>query len=96
MSLLLSLKVRSCVSCVCVRKRRRGVVGADALTPPSHMPSSQVCRQTDGLLLSSQYPVNYFSITQIEQWFRDDFRSELAKVIGNKAFDTERNENFWR
>lgn len=58
--------------------------------------SFKVCRQTDGLLLSSQYPVNYFSITQLEQWFRDDFRAELAKVIGSKAYDTERNENFWR
>lgn len=33
---------------------------------------------------------------QVEQWFRDDFRAELAKVIGQQAFDPDRDKNFWR
>lgn len=32
----------------------------------------------------------------MEQWFRDDFRAELAKVIGQQAFDPDRDKNFWR
>ena len=29
------------------------------------------------MLLSSQFPINYFSVTTVEQWFGDDFIEEL-------------------
>lgn len=49
----------------------------------THSPTTpKVTRHTDKVITGSTFPVNYFSISQMEQWFRDDFRSELAKCIG--------------
>lgn len=88
--------------------KHRVIVGRDYYEPHGAIPelvveaamslllSLKVSRQTDGVLLSSQYPINYFSISQVEQWFRSDFRAELAKVIGDSAFDVDRDTDFWR
>lgn len=43
---------------------------------------AQVARSTEGMLLSSQFPVNYFALGQVEQWYGDEFREEFARVTG--------------
>ncbi len=42
----------------------------------------QVARSTEGMLLSSQFPVNYFALGQVEQWYGDEFREEFERVTG--------------
>lgn len=34
-------------------------------------------RHTEGILESSKFPSNYFSVSEMEQWFGDDFRVRL-------------------
>ena len=41
--------------------------------------SKKIARQTEGMLMSNQFPVNYFSISELEQWF-DDFKDALATI----------------
>jgi len=56
----------------------------------------KVPRQTAaGPLASSTFPIKYFSTSQVEQWFGDEFRAELGKAIG-QAMDGNRDAMFWR
>ncbi len=40
------------------------------------------CRKTDGIILSSTFPVNYFSITELQQWFPDEFAAAMEATLG--------------
>ncbi|KAK9803808.1 hypothetical protein WJX73_001553 [Symbiochloris irregularis] len=51
----------------------------------------RVPRRTEGMMLSSQFPSNYFGVSDVEQWF-DDFADEFAdtgKVLPGPS-------KFWR
>ncbi|KAG2447281.1 hypothetical protein HYH02_007611 [Chlamydomonas schloesseri] len=43
---------------------------------------AKVARATEGMLLSSQFPVNYFALGQVEQWFGEEFREEFERISG--------------
>lgn len=53
----------------------------------------KVPRHTEGLLLSSQFPSNYFSISEVEQWFGDDFNEVFERCTGEPLQDGAK---FWR
>ncbi len=62
----------------------------------------KVPRQTEGMLQSSQFPINYFSISELEQWFGADFYSAFEGAAG-RALDQNGDANgnglnasFWR
>lgn len=84
----------------------RIIVGKDYYDPYSIAPETAVeaalslllgkklPRQTEGMLLSSQFPINYFSISEVEQWFGVEFQTcfEAAAGADLKAGD----DDFWR
>ncbi|GFR47804.1 hypothetical protein Agub_g9580 [Astrephomene gubernaculifera] len=56
---------------------------------------AKVARSTDGLLLSSQFPVNYFALGQVEQWYGQEFRHEFERVTGGVKLQTDESDA-WR
>eukprot|EP00894_Picocystis_sp_ML_P000016 jgi/Pico_ML_1/50533/g1723.t1 len=46
----------------------------------------KVQRQTEGLMETTQFPINYFAISELEQWF-PDFRD---------VFEQQPTGDFWR
>lgn len=56
---------------------------------------AKVARSTEGMLLSSQFPVNYFALGQVEQWYGDEFREEFARVTGGEQLQND-TADFWR
>lgn len=57
----------------------------------SFLLSKKVKRKTEGMLMSNEFPVNYFALSSVEQWF-DDFA--LAFTTENKELPGE--DKFWR
>ena len=45
-----------------------------------------------GVLLSSQFPMNYFSITTVQQWFEEDFLSAFE----DPSYILPGQSKFWR
>lgn len=74
-----------------VETRHRVIIGKNYYEPYGGEPeqvvevsfsfilSKKIPRQTEGMLMSDQFPVNYFSISELEQWF-DDFKDALATI----------------
>ncbi|KAG2491838.1 hypothetical protein HYH03_009794 [Edaphochlamys debaryana] len=56
---------------------------------------AKVARATEGMLLSSQFPVNYFALGQVEQWYGEEFRSEFERITGGIQLTTHES-NAWR
>lgn len=85
--------------------KHRIIVGKDYYEPHSITPEAvveaalslllvkKVPRQTEGLLMNSQFPSNYFSISELEQWFGEDFNEEFERSIGVHREETE---DYWR
>jgi hypothetical protein len=48
----------------------------------------QVPRSTEGMILSSQFPSNYFSVSEVEQFF-DDFGDEFKGEPGRTGCSSE-------
>lgn len=45
-------------------------------------------RHTEGILGSNQFPVNYFSVSSLEQWYPDEFHEEFMRATGvSRRFD---------
>lgn len=44
----------------------------------------KIVRQTEGLLTSETFPINYFAVSEVEQWF-DDFKMMFdgQELVGN-------------
>lgn len=55
---------------------------------------AKVARSTEGMLLSSQFPVNYFALAQVEQWYGDEFLDEFERISGGLRPKDEK--EFWR
>jgi hypothetical protein len=49
----------------------------------------KLTRHTDGIILSSTFPVNYFSMTEMEQWFPDEFTAMLEAAVGQPRQPSE-------
>ncbi|GIL53949.1 hypothetical protein Vafri_9515 [Volvox africanus] len=56
---------------------------------------AKVARATEGILLSSQFPVNYFALGQVEQWYGDEFRQEFERITGGVQLP-DGNKDAWR
>eukprot|EP00803_Ostreobium_quekettii_P010351 evm.model.scf_81.7 EVM.evm.TU.scf_81.7 scf_81:74400-78145(-) len=84
-----------------VETRHRIIIGKDYYEPYKVDPESvvelvfsfllanKVPRHTEGMLLSSQFPINYFSISELEQWF-DEFKGVFSSIGDLKGSE------FWR
>eukprot|EP00243_Klebsormidium_subtile_P004783 TRINITY_DN18939_c0_g1_i1.p1 TRINITY_DN18939_c0_g1~~TRINITY_DN18939_c0_g1_i1.p1 ORF type:complete len:432 (+),score=103.11 TRINITY_DN18939_c0_g1_i1:146-1441(+) len=50
----------------------------------AYLLSKKIARQTEGLLHSETFPINYFSVSEVEQWF-DDFKImfDNQELVGN-------------
>ncbi|KAF8065577.1 hypothetical protein HT031_003178 [Scenedesmus sp. PABB004] len=44
-------------------------------------------RHSEGMLGSAEFPVNYFTISEAEQWFEDDFAAAFLHVTGATLVD---------
>lgn len=55
---------------------------------------AKVSRATEGMLLSSQFPVNYFALGQVEQWYGEEFLDEFERITGGVRPMAE--DDFWR
>eukprot|EP00891_Asterochloris_glomerata_P003517 jgi/Astpho2/3517/Aster-06431 len=51
----------------------------------------KVPRQTEGMLLSNQFPINYFSVSEVEQWYPD-----LADLWSKTEHGLPDAGKFWR
>ncbi|PNW72346.1 hypothetical protein CHLRE_16g671950v5 [Chlamydomonas reinhardtii] len=56
---------------------------------------AKVARATEGMLMSSQFPVNYFALGQVEQWFGEEFRAEFERLSGGVQLQ-DGTGNSWR
>ncbi|KXZ55763.1 hypothetical protein GPECTOR_2g1313 [Gonium pectorale] len=56
---------------------------------------AKVARSTEGMLLSSQFPVNYFALGQVEQWYGEEFRHEFERITGGVELQTNESDA-WR
>ncbi|GLC44486.1 hypothetical protein PLESTB_000068200 [Pleodorina starrii] len=56
---------------------------------------AKVARATEGILLSSQFPVNYFALGQVEQWYGEEFRHEFERITGGVRL-SDGNQDGWR
>ncbi|KAG2434162.1 hypothetical protein HXX76_007889 [Chlamydomonas incerta] len=56
---------------------------------------AKVARATEGMLTSSQFPVNYFALGQVEQWFGEEFRDEFERLSGGVQLE-DGTANSWR
>eukprot|EP00882_Tetradesmus_deserticola_P011845 GHRQ01012537.1.p1 GENE.GHRQ01012537.1~~GHRQ01012537.1.p1 ORF type:complete len:274 (+),score=150.52 GHRQ01012537.1:738-1559(+) len=51
-------------------------------------------RHRDGMLGTADFPVNYFTISEMEQWFPDDFGASFLHTTGKELVDGQ--DFFWR
>ncbi|GFH23934.1 uncharacterized protein HaLaN_21634 [Haematococcus lacustris] len=51
-------------------------------------------RHTDGIMAVDQFPVNYYTISEVEQWFPDDFKAAFELSSGQVLDSSE--EVAWR
>ncbi|WIA16386.1 hypothetical protein OEZ86_007875 [Tetradesmus obliquus] len=51
-------------------------------------------RHRDGMLGTADFPVNYFTIGEVEQWFPEDFAATWLAVTGKEMTDGQ--DFFWR
>lgn len=51
-------------------------------------------RHRDGMLGTADFPVNYFTISEVEQWFPEDFAATWLAVTGKEMTDGQ--DFFWR
>lgn len=54
-------------------------------------------RQTSGMMDSATFPVNYFGVMQMDQWFGEEFAKQFSRVTGGELIaESERQKEFWR
>lgn len=51
-------------------------------------------RHSEGMLGSAEFPVNYFTISEMEQWYPDDFAASFLHITGKNLVDGQ--DFFWR
>ncbi len=52
-------------------------------------------RHTDGIILSSTFPINYFSMTEMEQWFPEEFAAAMEAAVG-QPLKRDADQGAWR
>ena len=57
----------------------------------SFLLSKKVSRKTEGILSSNEFPINYFAVSTVEQWF-DDFALAFEEEEGGLPGE----DKFWR
>lgn len=53
-------------------------------------------RNSEGLLTISQFPVNYFAITEVAQWAGEEWGEALEAAAGRKLDGDAPGEEAWR
>jgi hypothetical protein len=56
--------------------------------------SLRLPRHTEGMLPVAQFPVNYFTISEVEQWFPDAFAAAFLQATGADLEDGT--DSMWR
>lgn len=44
----------------------------------------KIPRQTEGMLHNGQFPINYFSVSALEQWFDDEYADCFERMTGKR------------
>lgn len=50
-------------------------------------------RHREGLLGTAEFPVNYFTIAEVEQWYPEDFAATFLHITGKELQDGQ--DFFW-
>jgi hypothetical protein len=51
-------------------------------------------RHSEGMLSSAEFPVNYFAVSEMEQWYEQEFATSFLHTCGKELQDG--NDFFWR
>eukprot|EP00879_Flechtneria_rotunda_P004235 GHRR01004483.1.p1 GENE.GHRR01004483.1~~GHRR01004483.1.p1 ORF type:complete len:434 (+),score=139.37 GHRR01004483.1:216-1517(+) len=54
----------------------------------------KMSRHSEGMLASAEFPVNYFTISEMEQWFDEEFAASFLHTTGKHLQDGQ--DFFWR
>jgi hypothetical protein len=54
----------------------------------------KVERHTEGIIASSTFPVNYFTVSEMEQWYGEEFAAVFHRLTGQDLRDGD--GTYWR
>lgn len=54
----------------------------------------KLARHSEGMLTPGEFPVNYFTVSEIEQWWPEEFAASFMHVTGKNLHPGQ--DYFWR
>ncbi len=77
------------LSCTCAGKQYVEAVGLTSPDPAAEAAMAVLLaekqpRHTEGVMPVGQFPVNYFTVSEVEQWWDEDFRQAFKIAAGKQ------------